>query len=224
MIEEEHMRSSRKGFTLVELAIVLVIIGIILGAVLKGQALIDNAKAKRLQNDMKALEAMAWTYFDRKGRMPGDCNSNGDIAFAVLNNTVGTVPSNNNNPTVDYCATPATGETVNVFFSDLRVAQIASYGQPNIQLAKNPFGGYFNAGVITIQDSGGVNRNYNVIAAYNVPAWAAKMIDVSIDGDENGTTGRVRNITSTDAGSDWPADNLNNQTVAVAYLFERAAN
>jgi len=38
--------SKSKGFTLVELAIVLVIIAIILGAILKGQELIKNAKIK----------------------------------------------------------------------------------------------------------------------------------------------------------------------------------
>ncbi len=44
-----------KGFTLVELAIVLVIIGIILGAVLKGQELINNAKMKRAYNDVRGV-------------------------------------------------------------------------------------------------------------------------------------------------------------------------
>ena len=68
----ERIRN-QKGFTLIELSIVLVIIGIILGAVLKGQELINNSKAKRIQSDLKGIEAMIWTYYDRKGRFPGDC-------------------------------------------------------------------------------------------------------------------------------------------------------
>ncbi|NPA58431.1 MAG: prepilin-type N-terminal cleavage/methylation domain-containing protein, partial [Aquificae bacterium] len=56
-MKEKH---KQKGFTLIELAIVLVIIGIILGAILKGQELIKNAQAKRVQNDMRGLEAAVW--------------------------------------------------------------------------------------------------------------------------------------------------------------------
>lgn len=65
----------QKGFTLVELAIVLVIIGIILGAVLKGQELIKNAKYKRLYNEYREVVAATYTYYDKYQRYPGDDNT-----------------------------------------------------------------------------------------------------------------------------------------------------
>lgn len=77
--------SQNKGFTLVELAIVLVIIGIILGAVIKGQDLIDNARAKKFASEIKAWEIAVWNFFDRKGRLPGDPNKNGIINDAQEN-------------------------------------------------------------------------------------------------------------------------------------------
>ena len=40
------MNKQQSGFTLVEIAIVLVIIGLLLGGVLKGQELINSAKVK----------------------------------------------------------------------------------------------------------------------------------------------------------------------------------
>ena len=70
---------SNKGFTLIELAIVLVIIGIIMGAVLKGQDLIQNARNKHFISKVKAWEVAQWTYLDRKGRFAGDKNKNGKI-------------------------------------------------------------------------------------------------------------------------------------------------
>ncbi|MBF0505626.1 MAG: prepilin-type N-terminal cleavage/methylation domain-containing protein [Nitrospirae bacterium] len=70
---------NQKGFTLIELSIVLVIIGIILGAVLKGQDLINNARAKKLIQWEKSWEVATWTFMDRMGRFPGDQGTNGVI-------------------------------------------------------------------------------------------------------------------------------------------------
>ena len=78
--ERDTSTSSAQGFTLVELAIVLVIIGIIIGAVMKGQDLIQNARAKKFDIYVKSWEVAEWTYFDRKGRFAGDgTNKNGVI-------------------------------------------------------------------------------------------------------------------------------------------------
>lgn len=75
--------SNSKGFTLIELAIVMVIIGIILGAVLKGQDLINNARTKKFVNAGKSWEMAAWSYLDRKGRFPGDVDKDGKIGDGV---------------------------------------------------------------------------------------------------------------------------------------------
>lgn len=69
----EHRRLSRQsGFTLVEIAIVLVIIGLLLGGVLKGQEMIENAKVKNGVNDMNGVNAAYQSYIDRFRRLPGD--------------------------------------------------------------------------------------------------------------------------------------------------------
>lgn len=213
---------NRKGFTLVELSIVLVIIGIIMGAVLKGQDLIASSKAKRIQKDLQGFEAMIWTYVDRVGRFPGDCNSNGVINYnpPLLATGIGTAtpPSNNADPLVDYCAAATTGEgNINRVFSDLRAANIASAGTPNINLAKHQMNDFFKVGATTA--IGGIQ--YNMIVAYGIPAWMAKMIDVSIDGSAAGNTGRVRQYTTNAQGSAWPAAGTDDVLTAVVYYYDR---
>jgi prepilin-type N-terminal cleavage/methylation domain-containing protein len=73
------MKRNERGFTLIELAIVMVIIGILIGAVLKGQDLIQNARAKKFVNKARAWEVATWTFLDRKGRFPGDSDKDGKI-------------------------------------------------------------------------------------------------------------------------------------------------
>jgi prepilin-type N-terminal cleavage/methylation domain-containing protein len=66
------MYRKQQGFTLVEIAIVLVIIGLLLGGVLKGQELINSAKIKNLVNDMNGASAAIYAYQDRYKSIPGD--------------------------------------------------------------------------------------------------------------------------------------------------------
>ncbi len=70
---------NQKGFTLVEIAIVLVIIGLLLGGVLKGQELITNSKIKAVTGDIEGISAAYYAYQDRTGRLPGDANNDGNI-------------------------------------------------------------------------------------------------------------------------------------------------
>jgi len=75
------LRRNQKGFTLVELAIVLIIIGIILGAVLKGRDLIQSAKQKKFYNSfVKTWELTVEDYMDRTGKLLGDGTDNGGTA------------------------------------------------------------------------------------------------------------------------------------------------
>jgi prepilin-type N-terminal cleavage/methylation domain-containing protein len=63
---------NQQGFTLVEIAIVLVIIGLLIGGVLKGQEMITNAKVSKVENDFKGITAAVLAYQDRYGVLPGD--------------------------------------------------------------------------------------------------------------------------------------------------------
>lgn len=66
------MKVLQKGFTLVEIAIVLVIIGLLLGGILKGQEMIVQAKIKNVISDFSGISAAYHGYQDRYRAIPGD--------------------------------------------------------------------------------------------------------------------------------------------------------
>ena len=63
---------SQAGFTLVELAIVMIIIGLLIGGILKGQELIANAQVTATASQIKAYEAAMTTFRDSYDAVPGD--------------------------------------------------------------------------------------------------------------------------------------------------------
>src|SRR5512146_250478 len=66
------MKRNQSGFTLIEIAIVLVIIGLLLGGVLKGQELINSARVKNLATDFKNIPVYIYGYQDKFRALPGD--------------------------------------------------------------------------------------------------------------------------------------------------------
>ncbi|MBI5641422.1 MAG: prepilin-type N-terminal cleavage/methylation domain-containing protein [Nitrospirae bacterium] len=209
---------SEKGFTLVELAIVLVIIGIILGAVLKGQDLINNAKAKRLVSDTQGLTAIAYTFSDRYGRFPGDCDNDGDLNYAALNATTAAFAAA---AAPAFCYPPANAAAnADDQWNEVIKAQLLS-GAPR-DLAKNLFNGarYFAGPAIA-----GVE--YNIVVNRQVPCYSAKMMDTTIDGALDAGEGSIREISggairiATDA---WTSCVTEQTLVDVVYFFDKRPN
>ena len=66
------MKKTNKGVTLVEIAIVLVIIGLLLGGILKGQELINNAKVRAIADRQNSLKVAWYAFIDRYQGLPGD--------------------------------------------------------------------------------------------------------------------------------------------------------
>ncbi len=68
------MRRYQSGFTLIEIAIVLVIIGLLLGGILKGQELISSARVRNLVSQIDGTKAAFFGFQDRYRALPGDFN------------------------------------------------------------------------------------------------------------------------------------------------------
>lgn len=208
------MKKQQSGFTLVEIAIVLVIIGLLLGGVLKGQEMIENAKVKNAINDINGVTAAYNSYIDRFRRLPGD-----DGPLATLTARGGTwvspaILAGNNNGALGIVpadAFAATGEEV-PFWQHLRAAGFIA-GNPAdagvAALPRNAFNGNMAVAMNTIPITG-MAQNLSVCLG-QVPGKSARQMDTQLD-DGNPATGTFRATPSA-----APGTNITPAAAAAAY-------
>jgi prepilin-type N-terminal cleavage/methylation domain-containing protein len=184
--------SRQRGFTLVEIAIVLVVIGLLLGAILKGQELIDNSRAKNAINEVNGIKAAYNGYIDRYKRVPGDDGPLATLTGRGGNWAAVTAAGNNNGQlAVTAGQTFTAGGEAAAFFQHLRAAGFLT-GNVNAAgaaaLPRNAFGGLTgitNAAVL------GFPQPTLMVCQGSVPGKAAATIDAQTD-DGNPATGNVR--------------------------------
>lgn len=117
------MTKRQSGFTLVEIAIVLVVIGLLLGGVLKGQELINSAKVKNFANDFRTIPLFIYGYQDKFRALPGD---DPNVASHVTGGTLATTGTPGNGVIEDdWNATDHTTESV-LFWQHVRLANLAA--------------------------------------------------------------------------------------------------
>ena len=193
------MQRNQSGFTLIEIAIVLVIIGLLLGGVLKGQELINSAKVKNLATDFKNIPVFIYGYQDKFKALPGDdancCTANGHLGTV---GTIGSTATCNNglaapctgNGVIDGAWDSITaGDESVVFWQHVRLAGLAA-GATTVSVAGGRTDPYFplNAvgGRIGIEAGGtkppiaGMKGTY-VICSEGILGKFAKQLDVQMD-------------------------------------------
>jgi len=190
------------GFTLVEIAIVLVIIGLLLGGILKGQEMITQARIKNVVNDFNGITAAYFAYQDRYRQVPGDDNQ-ASVRWANPNPPGGSVNGTGNGvisgeymtaPPADLVATPptdpGTGESNN-FWWHLRLAGFvagATSGPASWTQPVNSVGGYVGVQNGSPGSSGTAPRLSGlVLCSANVPDKIASAVDTAVDDQRSGT-------------------------------------
>ncbi len=180
--------NKQKGFTLVEIAIVLVIVGLLIGGVLKGQEMITNAKLKRVESDNAGIAAAMFSYQDRYLQLPGD-DDNADQRFSLYTDGVNDpLPADINGDSDgsisgDWVAA-ANEETAN-FWKHLRAAGLIPGGGDDDTQPTNAYGGN-----IGLRD-GSLEIAGHVTVFGSIEGPIATIIEARLD-DGNPQTGRIQ--------------------------------
>jgi prepilin-type N-terminal cleavage/methylation domain-containing protein len=185
------MNYRQKGFTLVEIAIVLVIIGLLLGGILKGQEMITQAKIKNIIADFSGISAAYHGYNDRYRAIPGDDPGASRWAGAPTS----TAPQLAGNGVVEgtYNSGTATDESRN-WWAHLRLAGfVAGTG------TQQPFNAV--TGLLGVQTGNGANAGATtavlggfvslIVCSANLQDKIAIAVDTQMD-DGDVRTGTVR--------------------------------
>jgi prepilin-type N-terminal cleavage/methylation domain-containing protein len=126
-MKAKQQQTHKAGFTLVELAIVLVIIGLIIGGVLVGQDMIKSAEIRSTISQWERYNAALNTFRDKFGGYPGDLRN--AVNFGFNDRTSGTAgaTTGDGNSLLEDCAVapgPLVGCENAAFFEDLAIADI----------------------------------------------------------------------------------------------------
>ena len=203
----KRQSSKQSGFTLVEIAIVLVIVGLLLGGVLKGQELITSSKGKALDNDKAGIQAAFTAYSDRYKALAGDdsgvatrftadqCGGaactpgNGNGLIAGVNVAGPGVWGSGFNNAVAIAAAPTAANENQLAWQHLRAAGFLKAGDTNpvaaLSIFSNPrhsAGGRMGiqAGQIYAGQQA-ASQSQVFIGMENVPTSVAQSLDSSVD-------------------------------------------
>lgn len=221
----------QRGFSLTELSVVLVVIGIILGAVAVGKDLQRNAVYQRISTEFVQGWMMAYDHHVQVvGRVPGDSPTaptgavNASAATAAASGTA--LCDNPSNPT------DASSLLNLMLAAGVQLPQGRAEGQNNRYVYLDPNGNPQEVRVcfrnVMWAEPGAVVGSYvsrprNVMVLSGLNPSLARSLDAQIDTQADARFGRVRedtqaNATTTTTSVDWSVDDrmAHGSTVATA--------
>jgi len=188
------MKQMQRGFTLVEIAIVLVIIGLLLGGILKGQELITNAKVRNVADQQNAVKAAVYAFQDRYRALPGDFTQGN----ASIPNSVAACDAATSNAKIDTAkkAICAWHHLANAGFISCAVCSTDHSGDSEPASTNSPVNAFNGAMALywdkDFNDAAGTATEVNNLkSGSQIPSSVLAEVDRKID-DGNPSTGTFR--------------------------------
>ena len=197
----------QQGFTLIEIAIVLVIIGLLLGGILQGQSLINSARVRNLISQEDGIKAAFYGFQDRYRALPGD--------FVQIALIPGATQPGNGNGQIE-----AGAESIAVWDHLSHAGFITgtyTYNATESQTTTptNPWNSYIQLIYDNVYaDTGTATSRHNLKTGNQVPVEVIAEVDRKID-DGNALRGTMRFSAYADGGTAPVAANCYDTTTGV---------
>jgi len=198
------MKRNQSGFTLIEIAIVLVIIGLLLGGVLKGQELINSAKVKNIATDFRNIPVFIYGYQDKFRAVPGDDNlaaSHVGSAASACSGGAGHCVPGNGIIEGKWDSSTDTDES-QLFWQQVRLAGLAAGPTTGDMLPTNSAGGVIGitSGAYNPDTSTTPIQGTYIICSAGILGKFAKQLDLQMD-DGAPKTGSIREYDQSGRGA-----------------------
>ena len=211
----------KKAFTLIEISIVLIIIGIIISSIMKGRDLLRSSKIKDFSHTfVNEWEIVSDSYFTRMGTNLTDSTTNGGSSTDIDGFMDGDI-----NTTIQY-----TNIDTNLTSSGIDICKSIKAdtkdGTTFCSSGYNPFkrtitGEFTGTKIVTVTFTNYIidGRKENIILFNNIPGDVAQAIDSSRDGIPSGTQGTVLALDEEESAGSTPTlvnwDSTSTQTMVI---------
>ena len=234
----------QRGFTLLEIAVVIALLGVLTAISLKAQELVEQYRQTQFVTGVRVLQANLNAYKTTYGRWPGDCNRDGLLDYSLTDvslllsdlyeYSVATTLSAAASAATTYASgllCPASTLTAydpnNVPFNELKWGGQIPSGEPNRKAASHTMGGFALLGTFSINPAlvDNTEDRFNAIVLTEVPIVAARRLAVAIDGSD----GSAANLNRVRRSDDlltfealWTAaDETELKRITVVVFFDR---
>jgi prepilin-type N-terminal cleavage/methylation domain-containing protein len=184
---EQPDRCRQSGFTLLEVALVLIIIGLLLGGIMKGMEMVNSVKVRRLAELSSSTQAAYSGFLDRYRRVPGDWKA-AEASAAIGTPITG---GGDGNGRIENPAGPFVWAESTALWEHLTKAEFISgnylggpwWVEPTVTNSLTPLNPFGQVVLVarTPDFEGTTVENLHVLLGRGIPVDIARELDVKLD-------------------------------------------